>query len=85
MMKGRVGRRFIIQPSAFIGPGMTAYIALGSNLGDRAATLLSAVRQLNATPGVRVRRLSTFHDTSPVGGPPADALPGKDPPLSRPR
>src|SRR5262249_19825380 len=51
-------------------PMSTAYIALGSNLGDRAATLLAAVRELNATPGVRVTRLSTFHDTEPVGGPP---------------
>src|SRR4051794_25447961 len=48
----------------------TAFIALGSNLGDRAGTLLAAVRALNATPGVRVARLSTFHDTAPVGGPP---------------
>src|SRR5947209_8531478 len=48
----------------------TAYIALGSNLGDRAGTLLAAVRALNATPGVRVVRLSTYHDTAPVGGPP---------------
>jgi 3-oxoacyl-[acyl-carrier protein] reductase len=47
----------------------TAFIALGSNLGDRAGTLLAAVRELNATPGVRVTRLSTFHDTAPVGGP----------------
>src|SRR5262245_33438295 len=47
----------------------TAYIALGSNLGDRAGTLLGAVRALNATDGVRVVRLSTFHDTTPVGGP----------------
>jgi 3-oxoacyl-[acyl-carrier protein] reductase len=46
-----------------------AYIALGSNLGDRAGTLLAAVRELNATPGIRVARLSTFHDTAPVGGP----------------
>jgi 2-amino-4-hydroxy-6-hydroxymethyldihydropteridine diphosphokinase len=47
----------------------TAYIALGSNLGDRAGILLAAVRELNSTPGVRVTRLSTFHDTAPVGGP----------------
>ncbi len=47
----------------------TAYIALGSNLGDRAATLLAAVRELNATAGVRVIKLSKFHDTAPVGGP----------------
>lgn len=48
----------------------TAYIALGSNLGDKAGTLFAAVRELNATPGVRVTRLSTFHNTAPVGGPP---------------
>ena len=47
----------------------TAYIALGSNLGDRAATLLAAVRELNATPEIAVTRLSKFHDTAPVGGP----------------
>jgi 2-amino-4-hydroxy-6-hydroxymethyldihydropteridine diphosphokinase len=47
----------------------TAYIALGSNLGDRAATLLAAVRELNATPGIQITRLSKFHDTAPVGGP----------------
>ena len=52
----------------------TAYIALGSNLGDRAGTLLAAVRELNATPGVRVTRLSTFHDTAPVGGPAATLI-----------
>lgn len=48
----------------------TAYIALGSNLGDRAATLHAAVRDLNAVNGIRVVRLSSFHDTTPVGGPP---------------
>jgi 2-amino-4-hydroxy-6-hydroxymethyldihydropteridine diphosphokinase len=47
----------------------TAFIALGSNLGDRAATLLAAIRELNATDGIQVVRVSTFHDTEPVGGP----------------
>jgi 2-amino-4-hydroxy-6-hydroxymethyldihydropteridine diphosphokinase len=47
----------------------TAYIALGSNLGDRAASLHSAIRDLNATPSIRVVRVSTFHDTEAVGGP----------------
>jgi 2-amino-4-hydroxy-6-hydroxymethyldihydropteridine diphosphokinase len=47
----------------------TAYIALGSNLGDKAGTLLAAVRELNVIPAVHVNRLSTFHDTTPVGGP----------------
>src|SRR3954454_3032143 len=49
----------------------TAFIALGSNLGDRLGTLMAAVRELNATPGVRVTRLSTFHHPPPVGAPPA--------------
>mgnify|MGYP001308075413 CR=1 FL=1 len=47
----------------------TAYIALGGNLGDRAATLRSALRELAATDGVRLERVSSFHDTAPVGGP----------------
>ena len=48
---------------------ITAYIALGSNLGERAETLVSAVKQLNAVAGVCVRRLSNFIETEPVGPP----------------
>ncbi len=47
-----------------------ALIGLGSNLGDRRATLEGAIAALGATPGVRVRRVSSFHQTDPVGGPP---------------
>jgi 2-amino-4-hydroxy-6-hydroxymethyldihydropteridine diphosphokinase len=47
-----------------------ALIGLGSNLGDRHATLEGAIAALDATPGVRVRRVSAFHETEPVGGPP---------------
>jgi|SRR5579875_3359846 len=47
-----------------------ALIGLGSNLGDRRATLEGAIAALDATPGVRVRRVSSFHETDPVGGPP---------------
>lgn len=47
----------------------TALISLGSNLGDRAATLASALAALAATPEVRVVRASKFYETSPVGGP----------------
>lgn len=47
-----------------------AYVGLGSNLGDRRATLEGAVAELGNTPGVRVLRVSSFHDTDPVGGPP---------------
>ncbi len=46
-----------------------AYVALGSNLGDRRAALDSAVRELARFPGVRVLRTSTWIETEPVGGP----------------
>src|SRR5829696_3695822 len=49
---------------------MIAYIALGSNLGDRWATLSAAVRRLRAEPGVRVVGTSAFHETAPVNCPP---------------
>ena len=44
-----------------------AYIGLGSNLGDREATLRAAVDELAATPGVEVVAVSTLVDTEPVG------------------
>jgi len=46
-----------------------AYIALGSNLNDRYATLTAAVRRLRAEPGSRVLAVSAFYETPPVGGP----------------
>ncbi len=45
----------------------TAAIALGSNLGDRAAHLDAAVRALGAAPGVRVVAVSDPIETEPVG------------------
>jgi 2-amino-4-hydroxy-6-hydroxymethyldihydropteridine diphosphokinase len=50
-----------------------AYLALGSNLGDRLAHLQLAVDALAGTPGVRVVALSRVYETAPVGGPPQDA------------
>lgn len=47
-----------------------AFIGLGSNVGDREAALQAAVLALSETPGVSLRRLSTFINTAPVGGPP---------------
>ena len=44
-------------------------IAIGANLGDRAATLNAAVRRLRAEPGVRVVAASRWFETAPVGGP----------------
>jgi 2-amino-4-hydroxy-6-hydroxymethyldihydropteridine diphosphokinase len=46
-----------------------AVLALGSNLGDRAAVLASAVEALRATPGIAVTAVSDPVETDPVGGP----------------
>lgn len=51
-----------------------AYIALGSNLGDRAAHLQFAVDALAAAPEVEVLAVSRVYETAPVGGPSQDAF-----------
>lgn len=45
---------------------VTAFIALGANLGDPVTTLRSALRALDAAAGVRVSAVSSLYDTSPV-------------------
>jgi 2-amino-4-hydroxy-6-hydroxymethyldihydropteridine diphosphokinase len=47
----------------------TAYIALGSNLGDRRRFLDQALQLLRDDPRVAVTRVSSYHETEPVGGP----------------
>jgi len=44
-----------------------AYIALGSNLGDRELNLLRAVAEIGRLPDSKVTGLSAFYETSPVG------------------
>jgi len=44
-----------------------AYIALGSNLGDREKTIRGAVAALEADPDIAVVAVSTLIDTEPVG------------------
>lgn len=44
-----------------------AYIAIGSNLGDRELNLLLAVAEAGKLPDSRVTALSSFYETSPVG------------------
>lgn len=51
-----------------------AWVALGSNLGDREATLRRALRWLDALPAVQVQRASPFLRTAPVGPPQPDYL-----------
>jgi 2-amino-4-hydroxy-6-hydroxymethyldihydropteridine diphosphokinase len=44
-----------------------AYIGLGANLGDAAATLATAVGSLGELPGCMVRGVSRLYATTPVG------------------
>jgi 2-amino-4-hydroxy-6-hydroxymethyldihydropteridine diphosphokinase len=44
-----------------------AYVGLGSNIGDRAATLTRAVELLAEVPGVEIVAVSSFRETDPVG------------------
>lgn len=49
---------------------VTAYIALGANLGDRAANIEAAIQKLRATPAIEVTKISSLIETPAVGGPP---------------
>jgi len=48
----------------------TAYLGLGSNLGDRRRNLEAALEALRAHPQITVSAVSAFLETDPVGGPP---------------
>jgi len=48
--------------------GKVVYIALGSNVGDRAAMLERAMAAMNSA-GIRVSRQSSFYVTEPVDAP----------------
>ena len=48
---------------------VAAVLALGANLGDAAATVAQAVRELRNTPGLEVTGVSPAARTRPVGGP----------------
>src|SRR5688500_14027207 len=52
-------------------PREIAYVAVGANLGDRAANIAAAIDALGRTPGVSVTKQSTLIDNPAVGGPPA--------------
>jgi len=51
------------------GP-VTAYIGLGSNLGDRELTLRGAIAALDSRERIAVVDVSPLVETAPVGGPP---------------
>ncbi|WP_440588368.1 2-amino-4-hydroxy-6-hydroxymethyldihydropteridine diphosphokinase [Bordetella genomosp. 11] len=47
-------------------PGATAYVGLGSNLGDSIASLRQALDELAATPGIEDCVASPFYRSAPV-------------------
>lgn len=49
---------------------VTAYLAIGSNLGDRALTCWQAVAKLAEHPQIQLQKISTLFETAAVGGPP---------------
>jgi 2-amino-4-hydroxy-6-hydroxymethyldihydropteridine diphosphokinase len=48
-------------------PRARAYIGLGSNLGEREATLSEALDRLGAEEGIKVVAVSSYRETDPVG------------------
>jgi len=51
----------------------TAYLGLGSNLGDRRGSLSYAIRRLRAEPGLRLLAVSNLYETDPVHCPAGSA------------
>ncbi len=46
-----------------------AFVGVGANLGDRWATILSALAALAGTPGIAALETSAVYETAPVGVP----------------
>ena len=55
------------------GP-VTAYVALGANLGDAAASVHAALAWLGELPATRLVRHSSLYRTAPVGAPGPDYI-----------
>ena len=55
-------------------PPSRAYIAFGSNLGDRHAHLLAAREHLCATTGINCLAVSSLYESQPSGGPGGQGL-----------
>lgn len=46
---------------------VTAYLSMGSNIGDREFFLRRALEELNNNPKIAVTKVSSFYETAPVG------------------
>ena len=53
-----------------ISAAVDCYIALGSNLGDRARHIAAAWRALSTHPNIETVSTASLYQTAPVGGPP---------------
>ena len=62
-----------MSPSKPVNRVQTAYLGLGSNLGDRHATLSTALARLASAPEVRIARVSPTYETAAL------TLPGQSP------
>lgn len=49
-------------------------LGLGSNVGDREATLRAALAEIDALPDVRLVRASEIYQSQPLGGPPGQGV-----------
>lgn len=45
----------------------TAYLSIGSNVGDRELNLLRALAEIGTIEGLKITALSRFYETDPVG------------------
>lgn len=45
---------------------VTAFVALGANLGDAGQTLRDALRSMDRTPGIRLVKASSVYRTAPI-------------------
>jgi 2-amino-4-hydroxy-6-hydroxymethyldihydropteridine diphosphokinase len=60
----------LLERAARATAGRRAFVALGSNLGEREARLAGAIAALRRTRGIRVLAVSPVYETDPVGPPP---------------
>lgn len=55
-------------PDVTAGDGVTAFVGVGANLGDRLGTIEAVLHVLDDLPGSRVADVSGVYETAPWGG-----------------
>jgi 2-amino-4-hydroxy-6-hydroxymethyldihydropteridine diphosphokinase len=64
----RIARHFVVESHVTTAAAERVYVALGSNLGDRAGHPAAARAALERLPGTRLVAASTVEETAPLGG-----------------